>query len=48
MMEAIGSSEISVLKRATRRNTTEDGILQDVSCLELLKWPQLFFFGDLH
>jgi hypothetical protein len=29
MMEAISSSEMSILKRATRRNIPEDGILRD-------------------
>jgi hypothetical protein len=32
MMEAIRSSETSVLIRSTRRNITEDGILQEKKC----------------
>jgi hypothetical protein len=44
MMEELGSSETSVLKRAARRSITEDGMLLShlrenlKSCTELTDW----------
>jgi hypothetical protein len=38
MMEAVSSSETSVLTRATRRNIPEDAILSDAGSLTFPKW----------
>jgi hypothetical protein len=38
MMEALSSSETSVLTRTTRRNIPEDSILQFFSCIRFQVW----------
>jgi hypothetical protein len=45
MMEALSSSETSVLRRAARRNVPEDGILYFFNRLQafLISWPFLYF-----